>query len=135
MKLAMVFPGQGPQAVGMLAGYDAYPAVKETIAEAGDILGQDFWALASEGPAEELNRTVNTQPAMLAADIAVYHAWRAAGGAEPAIVAGHSLGEYAALVVAGSITFADTLPLVRYRAQAMQEAVPQGVGAMASVMG
>lgn len=135
MKLAMVFPGQGSQSVGMLAGYDAQPVVRETLVEAGAMLGQDLWALASDGPAEEINRTVNTQPLMLAADIAVYRAWRAAGGPKPAVVAGHSLGEYAALVAAGALELNDALPLVRLRAQAMQEAVPAGVGAMAAIMG
>jgi len=135
MKLAMVFPGQGSQSVGMLAGYEAYPVVRETLVEAGAMLGQDLWALVADGPAEELNQTVNTQPLMLAADIAVYRAWRAGGGAKPAIVAGHSLGEYAALVAAGALELNDALPLVRFRAQAMQEAVPAGVGAMAAVMG
>ena len=135
MKLAMVFPGQGSQSVGMLAGYDGYPAVQRTLAEAGAALGQDLWALAAEGPVEQLNQTVNTQPLMLAADVAVYRAWREAGGVEPAIVAGHSLGEYAALVAAGALTLAAALPLVRFRAQAMQEAVPAGIGAMAAIMG
>ncbi|HXX85459.1 MAG TPA: ACP S-malonyltransferase [Casimicrobiaceae bacterium] len=135
MKLAMVFPGQGSQSVGMLAGYDAHPVVRETLVEASAMLGQDLWTLAADGPAEELNRTVNTQPLMLAADIAVYRAWRAAGGTKPSIAAGHSLGEYAALVAAGSLELNDALPLVRFRAQAMQEAVPAGVGAMAAVMG
>jgi len=135
MKIAMVFPGQGSQSVGMLSGYDAHPAVRRTLAEAGAILGQDLWALAADGPAEELNQTVNTQPLMLAADVAVYRAWREAGGPQPAIVAGHSLGEYAALVAAGALALAAALPLVRFRAQAMQEAVPAGVGAMAAIMG
>jgi [acyl-carrier-protein] S-malonyltransferase len=135
MKLAMVFPGQGSQTVGMLAGYDAHPIVRETLVEAGAMLGQDLWVLAADGPAGELNRTVNTQPLMLAADIAVYRAWRAAGGSKPTIVAGHSLGEYAALVAAGALELNDALPLVRYRAQAMQDAVPAGVGAMAAIMG
>lgn len=135
MKLAMVFPGQGSQSVGMLDAYNAYPVVRQTLAEAGTVLGQDLWALAAEGPPEQLNQTVNTQPLMLAADVAVYRAWRGAGGAEPAIVAGHSLGEYAALVAAGALQLADALPLVRFRAQAMQEAVPADVGAMAAVMG
>jgi [acyl-carrier-protein] S-malonyltransferase len=98
-------------------------------------LGQDLWALAADGPPGEVNRTVNTQPLMLTADVALYRAWRAAGGPEPAVAAGHSLGEYAALVVAGAISFADALPLVRFRAQAMQNAVPAGAGAMAAVMG
>jgi len=135
MKLAMVFPGQGSQSVGMLDGYAAHPIVERTLREASDVLNQDLWMLASDGPDEALNRTVNTQPMMLAADVAVYHAWRDAGGPEPALLAGHSLGEYAALVVAGAVAFADALPLVRFRAQAMQEAVPAGEGAMAAVMG
>lgn len=135
MKLAMVFPGQGSQAVGMMSRYDAFPVVRETLAEASAALGQDLWALVESGPDEALNQTVNTQPAMLAADIAVHRAWRAAGGAAPEILAGHSLGEYAALVAAGALAFADALPLVRFRAQSMQEAVPAGVGAMAAIMG
>ena len=135
MKLAIVFPGQGSQSVGMLTGYDEYPEVQTTLIEAGSVLGQDLWTLAAEGPSEQLNQTVNTQPLMLAADVAVYRAWRGAGGVAPAIVAGHSLGEYAALVVAGALQLADALPLVRLRAQAMQEAVPTGVGAMAAIMG
>jgi [acyl-carrier-protein] S-malonyltransferase len=135
MKLAMVFPGQGSQSVGMLDAYGAYPRVRMTLDEAGTMLGQDLWALAAEGPPEELNRTVNTQPLMLAADVAVHRAWREAGGAVPALVAGHSLGEYAALVAAGALQLADALPLVRFRAQAMQDAVPAGVGAMAAIMG
>jgi [acyl-carrier-protein] S-malonyltransferase len=135
MKLAIVFPGQGSQAVGMMEGYAGHSSVRETFDEAGRVLGQDLWALVQDGPAEVLNQTVNTQPVMLTADVAVYRAWRAAGGAEPSLMAGHSLGEYAALVAAGAITFADALPLVRFRAQAMQDAVPQGVGAMAAIMG
>ena len=135
MKLAMVFPGQGSQSVGMMAGFDADAAVRDTFAEANRALGQDLWALAADGPAEEINKTVNTQPLMLTADVAIYRAWRAAGGAEPALMAGHSLGEYAALVASGALRLADALPLVRFRAQAMQEAVPEGEGAMAAVMG
>src|ERR1700682_4625278 len=135
MKLGLVFPGQGAQAVGMMAGYAEHAAVHETFVEASQVLGQDLWALVQDGPAEVLNQTVNTQPVMLAADVAVYRAWRAAGGAEASVMAGHSLGEYAALVAAGAISFADALPLVRFRAQAMQDAVPQGVGAMAAIMG
>lgn len=135
MKLAMVFPGQGSQSVGMMGGYDAHPAVRQTFAEASKVLAQDLWTLAAEGPPEEINRTVNTQPLMLAADVAVYRAWREAGGPEPGIAAGHSLGEYAVLVVSGALAFADALPLVRFRAQAMQDAVPAGTGAMAAVMG
>jgi len=119
----------------MMAGYEALPIVHQTFAEASVALGQDLWSLVSEGPDEALNQTVNTQPAMLAADVAVHRAWQAAGGAKPAVLAGHSLGEYAALVVGGAIAFADALPLVRFRAQAMQEAVPAGVGGMAAVMG
>jgi [acyl-carrier-protein] S-malonyltransferase len=135
MKLALVFPGQGSQSVGMMAGYDAFPVVRDTFSEASAVLGQDLWALVSEGPDEALNQTVNTQPVMLAADIAVYRAWQAAGGGQGLLFAGHSLGEYAALVASGALAFADALPLVRFRAQAMQDAVPAGVGAMAAVMG
>src|SRR2546429_2073295 len=135
MKLGLVFPGQGSQSVGMMSRYDGFPVVRDTFTEASATLGQDLWALVENGPDEALNQTVNTQPAMLAADIAVYRAWRAAGGAAPDILAGHSLGEYAALVAVGALAFADALPLVRFRAQAMQEAVPAGVGAMAAVMG
>jgi len=119
----------------MMSGYVEHPVVHETFVEASQVLGQDLWALVQDGPAEVLNQTVNTQPVMLAADVAVYRAWRAAGGAEASVMAGHSLGEYAALVAAGAISFADALPLVRFRAQAMQDAVPQGVGAMAAIMG
>ncbi len=135
MKLAMVFPGQGSQSVGMMAGYDAYPLVRQTFIEAGSVLAQDLWTLAADGQPEEINHTVNTQPLMLTADVAVYRAWRAAGGPDPDIAAGHSLGEYAALVVSGALEFAAALPLVRFRAQAMQDAVPAGTGAMAAVMG
>lgn len=135
MKLAIVFPGQGSQALGMMAGYAEHPLVRATFVEASQVLGQDLWALVNDGPAEVLNQTVNTQPVMLTADVAVYRAWRGAGGAEASVMAGHSLGEYAALVAAGSIAFADALPLVRFRARAMQDAVAQGVGAMAAIMG
>jgi [acyl-carrier-protein] S-malonyltransferase len=135
MKLALVFPGQGSQSVGMMSGYDAFPIVRDTFAEASVALGEDLWALVDNGPAEMLNQTVNTQPAMLAADIAVYRAWRAAGGSAPAVLAGHSLGEYAALVAASALAFGAAVPLVRFRAQSMQDAVPAGVGAMAAVMG
>jgi [acyl-carrier-protein] S-malonyltransferase len=135
MKLAMVFPGQGSQSVGMMSRYDTFPVVRDTFAEASAALGEDLWALVESGPDEALNQTVNTQPAMLAADIAVYRAWRAAGGGAADILAGHSLGEYAALVAAGALAFAEAVPLVRFRARAMQEAVPAGVGAMAAVMG
>jgi len=135
MKLALVFPGQGSQAVGMMSRYEDYPVVRDTFAEASAVLGQDLWALVEEGDEAALNQTINTQPVMLAADIAVYRAWRAAGGAAPSVLAGHSLGEYAALVASGALAFADALPLVRFRAQAMQEAVPAGVGAMAAIIG
>jgi [acyl-carrier-protein] S-malonyltransferase len=135
MKLAMVFPGQGSQSVGMLAAYGDAPAVRDTLAEASDVLKQDIARLISEGPAEELNNTVNTQPVMVAAGMCAWRAWREAGGAEPVVLAGHSLGEYAALVAAGALSFADCLPLVRLRGRAMQEAVPQGQGAMAAILG
>jgi [acyl-carrier-protein] S-malonyltransferase len=135
MKLALVFPGQGSQAVGMLQSFADSRPVRETFAEAADVLNQDLWQLAADGPAEELNSTVNTQPLMLTAGYAVYRAWCAAGGAQPAMVAGHSLGEYTALVVAGVVSLRDALPLVRTRAQAMQEAVPVGTGAMAAILG
>ncbi len=135
MKLAMVFPGQGSQSVGMMAAYPAHAVVQQTFVEASAILGQDLWALVTEGPTDDLNRTTNTQPVMLTADIAVFRAWREAGGPMPAVVAGHSLGEYAALVAAEALSFASALPLVRFRAEAMQSAVPAGVGAMAAVMG
>jgi len=135
MKSAFVFPGQGSQSVGMLADYASHPIVHATIDEASDALGQDLWTLVDEGPAEALNQTVNTQPVMLAAGVAVWRAWLAAGGPRPEVVAGHSLGEYTALVAAGALTFREALPLVRFRAQAMQDAVPAGVGAMAAILG
>jgi [acyl-carrier-protein] S-malonyltransferase len=134
MKLAIVFPGQGSQAVGMLRGYAGLPGVNETLAEAKEALGADFVRLLDEGPAEKLGLTVNTQPAMVTAGTAAFRAWRALGGALPEMVAGHSLGEYTALVCAQAISFADCLPLVRFRAQAMQEAVPAGQGAMAAIL-
>jgi [acyl-carrier-protein] S-malonyltransferase len=135
MKLAFVFPGQGSQAVGMMDGFAAHAIVRETFAEASAALGEDLWTLVEAGPSETLNLTTNTQPVMLTAGIAVYRAWLAAGGAKPAIVAGHSLGEYTALVAADALEFRDAVPLVRFRAQAMQDAVPAGVGAMAAIMG
>ena len=135
MKLAMVFPGQGSQAVGMMDGWSAHPVVRATFDEASAALGEDLWALVADGPADALNLTTNTQPVMLTAGIAAWRAWIAAGGVMPAVVAGHSLGEYTALVAAGALAFRDAVPLVRFRAQAMQEAVPAGVGAMAAIMG
>ena len=135
MKLAFVFPGQGSQSVGMMTPFASDAAVTAAFAEASQALGQDLWQLVATGPVEELARTVNTQPVMLTAGVAVYRSWIAAGGPPPALLAGHSLGEYAALVAAGSITLADAVPLVRFRAQAMQEAVPEGTGAMAAILG
>jgi [acyl-carrier-protein] S-malonyltransferase len=135
MKLAFVFPGQGSQSVGMMQGWGERAEVRIAFAEASDALGQDLWALIAGGPADLLNQTVNTQPAMLAADIAAWRAWQAVGGAAPVLLAGHSLGEYAALVAAGSLGFADAVRLVRFRAEAMQAAVPEGVGAMAAILG
>ncbi len=135
MKLAMVFPGQGSQSLGMMAAYGDLPEIAQTLAEASEILGQDIGKLIAEGPAEDLNRTVNTQPVMVTAGVAVYRAWRSLGGAEPAMLAGHSLGEYSALVISGALTFPDCLHLVRLRARAMQDAVPEGTGAMAAILG
>jgi [acyl-carrier-protein] S-malonyltransferase len=132
---AFVFPGQGSQSVGMLDAWGDHPAVAQTLAEASAALGEDVGRLIHEGPKEALELTTNTQPVMLTAAIACYRAWRAEGGAEPAAVAGHSLGEYSALVAAGALTLADALPLVRFRAQAMQQAVPVGAGAMAAILG
>ncbi|MBC5781971.1 ACP S-malonyltransferase [Ramlibacter sp. USB13] len=132
---AFVFPGQGSQAVGMLDAWGDHPAVTETLKEASAALGEDVGRLIREGPKEALALTTNTQPVMLVAGIAAYRAWRAEGGAEPAVVAGHSLGEYTALVAAGALAFADAVPLVRFRAQAMQDAVPVGTGAMAAILG
>jgi [acyl-carrier-protein] S-malonyltransferase len=134
-RIAFVFPGQGSQSVGMMAGFDAHPAVRATFAEASELLAQDLWALVTAGPEADLNQTVNTQPVMLTAGVAVWRAWVAAGGALPAVVAGHSLGEYTALVASGALAFHDALPLVRFRAQAMQDAVPAGAGAMAAILG
>jgi len=135
MKIAFVFPGQGSQAVGMLDAFTGEPAVQEVLARAGAALGEDLGGLIAAGPVEQLNLTVNTQPAMLAAGVAVYRAWRAAGGAEPAIMAGHSLGEYSALTAAEAIPLEAAVQLVRFRAQAMQEAVPAGSGGMAAILG
>lgn len=135
MNFAFVFPGQGSQSVGMMAAYGESAVVRQAFAEASDALGQDLWQMVAEGPAELLAQTVNTQPLMLTAGIAVYREWIARGGAVPALVAGHSLGEYSALVAAGALGFAEAVKLVRLRAQTMQEAVPQGEGAMAALLG
>ena len=135
MNFAFVFPGQGSQSVGMMAAYGESVTIRQTFAEASDALDQDLWQMVAVGPAEVLAQTVNTQPLMLAAGIAVYREWSARGGLVPAIVAGHSLGEYSALVAAGALDFSDAIKLVRLRAQAMQEAVPQGEGAMAALLG
>ena len=132
---AFVVPGQGSQSVGMLDAWGEHPAVRDTLAEASQALGEDIGRLIHEGPKEQLDLTTNTQPVMLAAAVACYRAWMAETGRAPAVVAGHSLGEYSALVAAGSLTLADALPLVRFRAQAMQEAVPVGAGAMAAILG
>ena len=132
---AFVFPGQGSQSVGMLNAWGDNAAVKQTLAEASQTLGFDIAALIREGPKEQLDLTTHTQPVMLTAGVACYRAWTAETGLQPAAVAGHSLGEYSALVAAGSLSLADALPLVRFRAQAMQEAVPVGVGAMAAILG
>ncbi|WP_118180714.1 ACP S-malonyltransferase [Paraburkholderia phosphatilytica] len=135
MKFAFVFPGQGSQAVGMLNAFADSAVVRDTVQEASDALGQDLGKLSAEGPADELNLTTNTQPVMLTAAYAMYRAWQTAGGAAPALVAGHSLGEYTALVAAGALAFRDAVPLVRFRAQAMQTAVPVGEGGMAAILG
>ncbi len=135
MKFAFVFPGQGSQSVGMMAGYAGLPVVRQTFSEASDVLRQDLWSLVTEGPEDALNQTVNTQPVMLTAGVAVYRAWEDLHGAEPALMAGHSLGEYSALVAAGALSFAEALPLVRLRARAMQEAVPEGTGGIAAILG
>ncbi len=132
---AFVFPGQGSQSVGMLDAWGDHPAVQQTLAEASAALGEDVASLIRLGPKEALELTTNTQPVMLTAAIACYNAWRAEGGAEPAAMAGHSLGEYSALVAAGALDLADALPLVRFRAQAMQQAVPVGAGGMAAILG
>ena len=134
-SFAFLFPGQGSQAVGMLDAWGDHPAVTQTLAEASDALDTDIAQLVREGPKEQLDLTTNTQPVMLTAGIACYRAWMAETGWSPSVVAGHSLGEYSALVAAGSLALADALPLVRFRAQAMQEAVPVGVGAMAAILG
>ena len=132
---AFVFPGQGSQAVGMLNAWEGHAAVRETLAEASDALGEDIARLIAEGPKESLDLTTNTQPVMLTAGIACWRAWQAETGLSPVALAGHSLGEYSALVAAGALTLKDALPLVRFRAQAMQDAVPVGTGGMAAILG
>ena len=134
-SFAFVFPGQGSQAVGMLNGWTDHPAAAEAVNEASDALGEDLGRLIQDGPQEALSLTTNTQPVMLVAGVAAWRVWRAEGGALPAAVAGHSLGEYSALVAAGVLTLAQAAPLVRLRAAAMQEAVPVGTGAMAAILG
>ena len=135
MKTAVVFPGQGSQSVGMMNGFAGEAAVEATFREASAILGEDLWSLVADGPAEALARTVVTQPLMLTAGVACWRAWQARGGAMPSYFAGHSLGEYSALVAAGAIAFEDALPLVRLRAEAMQDAVPEGTGGNAALVG
>jgi [acyl-carrier-protein] S-malonyltransferase len=134
-KFAIVFAGQGSQSVGMMAGLAQFPVVKATFDEASSVLGLDLWGMAADGPAELQNQTVNTQPLMLTAGVATYRAWVDAGGPQPAFFAGHSLGEYTALVAAGALAFAEALPLVRFRAQSMQDAVPEGTGGIAAILG
>lgn len=135
MNFAFVFPGQGSQSVGMMAAYGDSAVIRDTFAEASAALGEDLWQMVADGPAEVLAQTVNTQPLMLTAGVAVYREWIARGGATPSLVAGHSLGEYSALVAAGALDFQEAVKLVRLRAQAMQEAVPAGEGAMAALLG
>lgn len=135
-KFAIAFPGQGSQSVGMLAELaEAYPIIKDTFAEASAVLGYDLFELVMQGPAEELNKTWKTQPALLTSSVALWRLWQAQGGATPTVMAGHSLGEYSALVCAGALNFADAVKLVELRGQAMQRAVPEGVGAMAAIIG
>jgi [acyl-carrier-protein] S-malonyltransferase len=135
VTIAFVFPGQGSQQIGMMEGFVDLPVVRSTFTEASEALGDDLWLLAQQGPADALNLTRNTQPLMLTAGVAVWRAWQAAGGVTPACMAGHSLGEYSALVAAGALAFRDAVPLVRFRAEAMQEAVAPGIGAMAAIIG
>ncbi|MFZ9643166.1 MAG: ACP S-malonyltransferase, partial [Candidatus Methylopumilus sp.] len=134
MKFAFFFPGQGSQSVGMMQGWSDIAVVRQTFDEASQLLGQDFWSMVTE-PNEALNQTTNTQPLMLTAGVATWRAWQANSSALPALMAGHSLGEYTALVAAGALSFKDALPLVRYRAEVMQNAVAEGVGAMAAILG
>jgi len=135
MTFAFVFPGQGSQSVGMLNSISERPEVRATLQEASEALGEDVTKLISEGPVEALSLTTNTQPVMLTAGVAFYRAWLAAGGSTPKVMAGHSLGEYSALVASGVIAFKDAVPLVRFRAEAMQSAVPVGTGGMAAILG
>ncbi len=135
MNLAFVFPGQGSQSVGMMAGLAHIPVVRETFTEASDLLKLDLWKMVAEGPAEELSQTVNTQPLMLTAGVATWRAWLSASGMRPDYFAGHSLGEFSALVAAEVLSFSDAVPLVRFRAEAMQEAVPVGQGGIAAILG
>jgi [acyl-carrier-protein] S-malonyltransferase len=135
MKFAFVFPGQGSQSLGMMAAYGDNPVIRATFDEASQALGRDLWQLVAEGPAEALSQTVNTQPLMLTAGVAVWRLWLDKGGMQPAMVAGHSLGEYSALVAAGVLELKDAAPLVELRAKAMQDAVPAGEGAMAAILG
>lgn len=135
MKLAFVFPGQGSQSVGMMNEYSDLPEIQQTFLEASEILHQDIWSLVNNGPVEELNQTLNTQPVMLAAGVAIYRAWINLCGFKPQFLAGHSLGEYTALVASEVLDFKDAIALVRFRAQSMQQAVPEGVGAMAAILG
>ena len=135
-KFAIVFPGQGSQTVGMLADLaEQYDVVKQTFAEASEVLGYDLWALVQNGPAEDLNQTHRTQPALLTSSVAIWRVWQEIGGAQPQVLAGHSLGEYSALVCAGVIEFKDAVKLVELRGQLMQAAVPAGVGAMSAIIG
>lgn len=135
MSFAFLFPGQGSQSLKMMDGFGQQPVVRETFDQASEVLGQDLWAMLAAESAEPINATVNTQPLMLAAGVAVWRAWNAAGGGRPSVLAGHSLGEYSALVAAGALAFGDAVRLVRLRAEAMQAAVPEGVGAMAAILG
>lgn len=134
-KFVLLFPGQGSQSLGMMGAYGEQSVIRDTFAEASDLLHVDLWRMVSEGPAEELHLTVNTQPVMLVAGVACYRLWRSMGGSQPAFMAGHSLGEYTALTCAGALEFADALRLVRLRAEAMQSAVPEGQGGMAAILG
>ena len=135
MSFAFFFPGQGSQSLNMMSGFDGVSIVRDTFGEASDILGQDLWTMMNGDDTEIIGQTINTQPLMLAAGVATYRAYLAAGGKTPSVVAGHSLGEYSALVAAGCLKFADAVKLVRLRAELMQSAVPQGVGAMAAILG